>query len=182
MIGGNTFANRRCFQRDVEYRQKIHRRRLKNMKSISKSKNPFQKVKLDLDPPNKPAFLKENMSKKTHDRRRIQAIEHDNRILLKKMADIMMPRRSDRLQEFLPGMYVSVDGWMGVPVCVRACIARPHRSVAGLCACVPMSSWDSLIATILVHGSHPRLITGNAQRCPAHSRRRTCRRQLHLND
>lgn len=80
------------------------------MKSISKSKNPFQKVKLDLSPPNKPKFLKKNMSKKIHEQRRIQAIEHDNRILLKKMADIMMPRKSHRLQEFLPGVRLTPGG------------------------------------------------------------------------
>ena len=104
------FANRRCYQRDVEYRQRVHKQRLKNMKSLSKSKNPFQKVKMDMDPPVKPHFLKKNMSKKIHDQQRIKAIEHDNRILLKKMADIMMPRKSNRLQEFLPGVRLTPGG------------------------------------------------------------------------
>lgn len=107
---GSTFANRTCHQRDVEYRQRVHRQKLKNMKSMSKSKNQFHRMRMDLAPPTQPLFLKQNLSKKTHDNLRIKQIEHDNRILLKKMAEIMMPRKSDRLQEFLPGVRLTPGG------------------------------------------------------------------------
>jgi hypothetical protein len=110
MMGSNTYVNAHCHQREVEYRQNIHKQRLKGMQSISKSKNPFQKVQLDLDPPTKPAFLRENRSKKEQQAQRIREIEHDNHILLTKMADIMMPRRSDQLREFRPGVRLTPSG------------------------------------------------------------------------
>ena len=104
MNRGAMYPNKLCYQREVERNQKIHARRLKNMKSTNKTNS---RKLMDNRPPKQFKHLKVNLKKRQLEEERYFQIERDNKLLMQKMFAIMKQKPDPTASEYLPGIRIS---------------------------------------------------------------------------
>lgn len=94
--------NRLCYNRDVRRRQKIHREKLRNMKSTNKSNAKFC---MDNTAPVRYRHLELNLKRQQLNIERYGQIQRENHLLMSKMYSIMKQKSSgEGTMEFRPGM------------------------------------------------------------------------------
>jgi hypothetical protein len=93
--------NKLCYQRDVERKQLIHKKKLESMKSTAKSNSCHQ---MDNNRPKRHKHLEQNAKKRQLEDEHYAKIERENRILIEKMYSIMNSKAKPNAMEFQPGM------------------------------------------------------------------------------
>jgi len=123
--------NKLCYQRDVERKQLIHKKKLESMKSTAKSNSCHQ---MDNNRPKRHRHLEQNAKKRQLEDEHYAKIERENRILIEKMYSIMNSKAKPNAMEFQPGMRLNsnqgpmVDCYLS-PRSNFPGAAVPHRSL-----------------------------------------------------
>lgn len=99
-------TNRLCHQRDVQRLRRIHREKLKHMKSTCKS---HSKCHMDNTAPTRYKHLELRLKKAQMDEDLQKKIQHENCLLISKMYTIMKSERPTDAVEYQPGVRLSKD-------------------------------------------------------------------------
>lgn len=127
------YDNRICYEREVLRKQKIHRERLKKMKSTAKSnaKNGF-----DNTPPPNYDHLKRNEKKKQMYKEELVRIAKQNALLTSRMKSIFDTKPATTDMEFVPGVRIGsnqnpiVDNYLSSSTPSRGCaVVKPSLNV-----------------------------------------------------
>lgn len=127
------YDNRLCYEREILRKQKIHRERLKEMKSTSKSN-----ARKDFDNTSPPNYdhLKRNEKKKQMYKQELDRIAKANELLTSRMQSIFEAKPTSTDMEFIPGVRIGssqnpvIDNYLSSLTPSRGCaVIKPSLNL-----------------------------------------------------